>query len=61
MLGSTGECRIEAAQAALRDMCQVVGLSLGVSQEECVRTGWNKHLERFKVVEDESTKEPIYG
>jgi len=42
-------------------MCQVFGLSLGVSQEGRIRTGWNKHLKRFKVVEDESTKEPIYG
>jgi len=52
---------VETAQAALRAMCQVFGLSLGVSQEGRIRTGWNKHLKRFKVVEDESTKEPIYG
>jgi L-cysteine:1D-myo-inositol 2-amino-2-deoxy-alpha-D-glucopyranoside ligase len=56
--------QIEMTQQVLRTMGQVFGLRLDDRQDERVLSGWNKHLERFKVVQvvqDELTQESIYG
>ena len=57
---STAEAgwQIEMAQQVLRIMGHTFGLRLDAMQEQDVRTGWEKHLERFKVERDELVQEP---
>jgi L-cysteine:1D-myo-inositol 2-amino-2-deoxy-alpha-D-glucopyranoside ligase len=47
--------QVELAQRVLHTMGRVFGLRLNARQEERVQTGWNKHLERFKVEGRDST------
>jgi L-cysteine:1D-myo-inositol 2-amino-2-deoxy-alpha-D-glucopyranoside ligase len=53
--------QIEMAKRALHTMGQVFGLSPSAGQRERARSGWNKHLARFKAVQEEQKKELSFG